>query len=433
MLGGLVPADKKFVRLYLPIGAFPKGPLLDFNLSVDGRPAFLLPRGAHGARQARYLGRLAARAAVPPTAATAELLTIICGFTSGLWLRELYKGSSNRERSTALYQYLNGGLKGRLGQDVSRDSFLRWEDELAAIRELVRRYGPADTSSAAENPLLALPLLPGQRLTEASLTARIVELADFLRRAHSGVVPKDPGNASLRLLETYSEYGRHWEALAECSVPLDRPFLIKVSEKRALQLKEPGDGPHSNARPLFCRRTTPRQLLVMRDARSNHVSVRVADPNVELTRRWRLYDERRRPTQMLLDDARASPEVLAFYDSKPTRDYRVWLDLPVRLDRTSQVTNGVIMLLMVTAVLGFLTMALHYFHVGGHKRLNGADVAVLLVPSAVAAALLLVRDSSTLGTEVNKRFHLLAALLLFGLWILSLAMYVLGRVVWGGA
>lgn len=88
--------------------------------------------------------------------------------------------------------------------------------------------------------------------------------------------------------------------------------------------------------------------------------------------------------------------------------------------------------LIASALMAFIIFVLHWFGVGSGKReMSGADVAVILVPSAIAASLLLVRESSTLSTELNKRSSIATASALVVLWVCTLIAYAVERIEWG--
>lgn len=63
--------------------------------------------------------------------------------------------------------------------------------------------------------------------------------------------------------------------------------------------------------------------------------------------------------------------------------------------------------------------------------MTGADIAVILVPSAIAASLLIVREVSTLSTEINKGWTLATGGVLMVLWFSTLIAYGLSAINWG--
>lgn len=348
------------------------------------------------------------------------------------------KVKGKKEAFTSLLcEYLTAkGLASHFGKtELSPPDIASFQCAIEPLRRAVCENSPPDINSASENPLLALPYLDRQWLPDEDRTRILLER---LRNLVTEGSRNNTANAK-RFVRVYSDYGRNWDALAECKVPLDSPFLIKVSERRALPLREPQGGVIDDARHheglrRKIRRKRVHQLVNFADARTNHVSVRMMDASVELIReKWKPMDERYLPIAPVSppDASEATDEIIAFYDAKPGRKERMWLELPLRPSSGVIATNLVILLLTLTAIVGFVTLVSNAGGIGGGKDLSGNDVAVLLVPSAVAAALLLVRHSTTLAAEVNRKVHYGVAVLLVGLWLLTLILYMTDQVSFG--
>ncbi|MCX4956877.1 hypothetical protein [Streptomyces virginiae] len=421
------------VRLYLPIGNFPHGPLLDFNVTVAGEPAFLLSRKEHARLQAGYVAYLAKLAGIPMNVGGLDLnplLIAIFGFAASSW--ESLLGQEDNPTDGVLKvlirQFL-GKAQRVDGQHLSVTAEIveKWHRAIQPTRTIVRREMRANVSSATENPLLALPDLSYASVDEVERL--LSALSDFLV-AVSQAAPTSP--AAAKLLRTFAASGSHWDAIAECVIPLKGPFLIKTEERRSLSFAVNGGRVNDRGeRPGWSWKTYSRQLIVFNDAQSNHVNIRVADVNVELRKETPVLDEWGDPVKRSPDLKRATPELLAFYDSDPGRPYRIWIDVPLKVSMPAAVSRVIIFGLAATALLAFMFFVFNWLGAGGHETMTGGDIAVILVPSAIAASLLLVRETSTLSTEINKRSSLATGVVLAGLWVATLFAYGLNGIDWG--
>ncbi|WP_435216046.1 hypothetical protein [Streptomyces sp. bgisy034] len=408
------------------------GLLLDFNVKVDEKSAYLLPRSEHSRIKAGLIKHMASEISVTLQPETLSLLTAIYEFGPGAWGRFLKRSqrrfSGRFDPDKSLLEYLDAYFDDFMGWNVSPEMIKDWLCESDSVTRLVRQYAPSSISSAAEHPLLALPQYP----EVISNTAEVRNLLEKLRKFLEAVdAEAENGNERAdRLLWQYAQYGQHWDALAGCVVPLDEPFLIKLSEKRELQLKDPSKDRFESGKPLVAIPSKAHQLVVFGDAASNHVNVSVGDPNVELKNDWRLETEHREAVWDVQEE-KSSAELLAFYDSRDDRSYRLWLKLPLKPTGPGWVSRMVVAILTITALAAFASFSFHWFGAGGTESMAGSDVAVVLIPSAIAAALLLVRESSTLSAEINKEFHYVTSAVLAILWILTLILYGINRVDWG--
>lgn len=449
ILGNDVHRCHTHARIVLPVGNFPRGPLLDFNLKVAEEPAFLLPRKEHSRIQAGYLAFLAEEAGIITDATTwplKPLLMEIFNFTNGYWrrlrqpeFRKIEPSPDERKELTLKYLIEKGTRNPKLANHLSPDAIHDWTKKIDPIRRMVEERLAESIDSAASNPLLALPGFYGYLalVKESSISTLLADLRSFFlaveAKANSVGLPPDK-NPAEKLLKIYAAYGCYWDALAECTVPLDEPFIIKVAEKRGLHLGDPGENPdssHSGPRRWMWRKTSS-QLFVWADAGTNHLNVRVQDTNVELvTNDLRMLNDRLQVVSDWPEFHETTPELLAIYDSKPNRAYRVWIGFPLKTSTPATVARFVILGLTATAFAGFFFFLFHWLNAGGNKTMTGADVAVILVPSAIAASLLLVRESSTLSSEITKESSYIVALLLAALWIFTLCAYGVNKVDWG--
>ncbi|MFJ3728173.1 hypothetical protein ACIPYQ_37180 [Streptomyces sp. NPDC090045] len=421
---GLV-SGRNSMRLYLPIGSFHKGPLLDFNVRVAEEPAFLLPRAKHSRIHVKYLRLLAADAAVEMDAGIEPLLVAIFGFASNPW--EVFLQSEVRPSqgviNSLLCKYLERyGLPGWNAGPINITAVESWRSSVEMTKGLVRDRAPENMLSAAENPILALPHMSVTVPDAASVLALLADLNIFLAAVLGQVASKDDTKrkAASRLLDFYASSGSHWSAIVDCTVSLSTPFMIKTSERRGLNL--------DSSFPM--KQRSSKQLVAFNDARSNHVSVRVIDMNVELASPT-VLDENSEPIDLTPDFKRATPELLSFYDANPDRPNRIWLHLPLKSSLPARVSRLVVLTLTATALIAFCFFVFNWLEIGGTQALTGADIAVILVPSAIAASLLIVREVSTLSTEINKGWTLATGGLLLLLWLATLIAYGLNGIDWG--
>lgn len=421
---------RKSARLYVPIGNFPKGPLLDFSVNVAGQQAFLLPRNEHALIHVEYVKLLAAEAGIVMDGSLEPLLAGVFGFASNPWevflQSELNPSKSVINRLLCKY-FKKNGLPGWGEGSIEIDVVEAWTSAVDPIRKLVRERTPGNVLSAAENPLLVLPHLESPALSDSQAVVDLLSnLNEFLTvvwtEAVSPIAPDVAQKAAKGLLEFYAASGNHWSAIAECTVPLTEPFMIKTSERRGLGLNSGG----------MTSKKVSKQLVTFKDAYSNHVSVRVLDTNVELVSpHAAVLDEKRNPIDLTPDYKRATPELLSFYDADPHRPARIWLNLPLQASLPTRVGRLVILTLTVTALVAFCFFVFNWLGVGGSRAMTGADIAVILVPSAIAASLLIVREVSTLSTEINKGWTLATGGVLLTLWLSTLSAYGLSAINWG--
>jgi hypothetical protein len=422
-------------RLYLPVGTFPKGPLQDFDIIVDDQAAQLLPREANAEFQACYIRHLAERvnadlirAGLKPRIPVVDeslfqTIVAICGFSSGRWQRV----HQQTRKSSALLTYLERmGLSDDLNVPLNPFLIEKWLAAVSTARKVVTASTPEDMDSAAQNPLLILPLLKIK--SEDQVRSVLVGLNNFLKAASEEA---DNGSQdAARIIREYSECGRHWVALAECVVPVDVPFMVKTSRKQELHLKKPKGGVAEYRNPPFHLSTTSRQLITLSDAVSNHVTVRVVDTNVELAPGFYFRDERYRESTFLPDAIRITPELLSFYvySSEGDAQRNLWMDLPLRTARPIAWAHRTICLVTFSALAALLLLSIHWPSTIGDANISGVDVAVLVLPATIAAAYLLVGETSTLSTEVDKLRRYTVALALVALWILAVILYIFNQI-----
>lgn len=449
-IAGYLPrirSHHKRAKLWLPIGNFPKGPLIDFDLRIAEEPGFLLTKDLHSEIHANRILRLARTARITTHHPTLEVaLKEIFGFTTGLWqnIHGNVKPEPEPMRELIL-RFLNAeGIYGWADTPLTPlDIYNWWYSSIDFINRSANSRMVATIDNAAAVPLLALPAIAQTMASNNTpicnrndVSAILDLLKAFLEDAKQKTGNKITGEerAANKIEILYASYGDHWDAISECEVPLDEPFMIKTSETRGLHLGSPGEVANSFSRQKgWVSRKSSSQLVVWKDAKSNHVNIRVKDANVELVHDGvKALSERHEVINELPKYFESTPEFLGFYDTRNDRHFRLWIDLPLTTSTPTKVSRWVILSLASTALIAFGFFALHWFGVG-NATMSGADVAVILVPSAIAASLLLVREASTLSTELTKEWSIGTAAVLVLLWLGTLIAYGSEKISWGGA
>jgi len=372
--------------LVLPIAPMPKGPLLDLDMEgPEGSTPFLLPRGEIAARELALVAKQALDASLTLSPAVRPLIESALGFTEGLW--PSFGGD--------LGSYLAEGV-GLTRQDPQVIQWLALSNQASAM--LAPFADTPNRNSAVENPALVIPALlaQGKFDTPAQATEALASYISVISNASMAAgldMSGDP--AANTFLNTLVDYGLRYDLMAVVRVPLDEPFLIKVSDRRPLRLT-----PITN---------TGRQSVVIADARSNHVTLRVSDPNA------RLAHVHARDAADTVDavgtfTSRKTPQIQSFYAFEDDRDYAIVLRFRVAaLRRLQLVPYALVPLLLVlgVALLG--------------KHPGPSELALLVGPGALAASILLAREPSSLGSRLRRLSTLLvtgalAALILVAVW-----------------
>lgn len=392
VLGDVCPRKAREATLLLPVTSYPKRPLLGFDVSAPDRTtAFLPPRAALAEVEAAFVMWLARQSGISTTAGVRRLLVKICEFTPGRW-------EKTRRGHRRLRDAVQAHLLDEAGWTLSSDVIARWQDLLqpaaAALAGAIDQ--PGDPDSSAENPLLAVPLLLNeQRLTEDAIPPLLEEFAAFVQHCEtrSAASPLAP-HAML------AEYGRRWDAMIECTVPLDGPFIVRAAERRPLDVT------------LFGRVDLD---LTIGDAVSNHVVARVADENVWIKAQDAFAVDGTPLDSRVLDGRRVTREEVAIYTAQPAREYRIRLRLRL-------VTAGAIR--WVYAVIAALITASVAILLRRWPTVTPTDLAVIVIPTTFAASLAVTRERTSLATRLQRgpRDVLLALTAL--LWTLVVTLYM---------
>lgn len=368
---GLITDADAHALVVLNIASVPRGALLDLDFEgADGNPCFLLPRGEIAARESAYLLGLADELEVTLRDGPRALLRAALAFTEHpAWV---FHSAEDLRRGVA--DYLADGLNAPVPDDILSS----WIELDRRAAKLVAPYAAGNHGlSPTEHPLLAVPLvlrdLPGDGGLPA-LGLALEGYVDLLEEAAERAGPPERPTAANDLLSALADYGRNYDMLVATAVPLDRPFVLKYGERRTVAL-EGGSGV---------------QDVVINDAGSNHVVVAIEDPNVVLVE-----------TELRSTDGdsayghfavRKDPQTYAVYTHGEDRDYRAILHVKLAPLTRQQVAAYVVAVFLVC-----ISAALAYEH---PRRL--ADLALVAGPSALAAGVVLTRETTTLSTHLRR-------------------------------
>ncbi|WP_148089008.1 hypothetical protein [Saccharothrix texasensis] len=311
----------------------------------------------------------------------------------------------------------------------------RWLDQqyirrVVPIRKALFGYKPHVQHSAAENPLLAAPFLPGVTSLE-DIEGHLIAVRRFV-------------DALTRMKDkagvwSYARLGAYWTAVAECRVPLDESFLVKVAQRTQLDLQlvsrtSAAWGPR--------RYSYVRNLVTVGDAHSNHVVVRVGDSQLELGRDWvngsDIDPYRGSPVfKRGVVSARWTPETFSLALRSGAggiaSEQHARISIPIRLALHRGIMMYAVFLLSAFSALGMLTYLVgswgsasdpgqatlqEILHV---LRRSSATpiISAIFIPVSIAAALLLVREPSTLASTINSAMQSLIGATQVALWVFT--------------
>ncbi|MCX4587063.1 hypothetical protein [Streptomyces sp. NBC_01481] len=424
--------------LILPIASFPKEPLLDFQITVDDQPAYRISRKETARLKAKYMAYLAKQAhllddkerILEEDSDLSFLLSAIFAFRPTTW-HGMRKWNFFK---APLWTYLKRAIPGKV---LNRDRYATWKEIQKDIKEIVKRQVVSTHKSATQNPILALPdLLAAQPQLPTNRIHRILSDLKNLLDAAERVAGADPESeetrAARKLLSTYSSYGWRWEAITVCRVPLNKPFIIKVKEKRSIYFDAPKRDDiralYRWPRDLFFPRA--RHHLSFHDAGSNYVHISAPDNSVRPVKlRCRAFNDtwKKLPTARKVngsaDDELKSAEYYSRYDSSESRDERIWVECRLSQTVFRSMLHWGIIAITISAIwlLLYLVYAKNY-------SLGSKDVATILIPATFAATLLLAADASTLGRRVKRLKQLLLLAALVTLWCVTLTLYIKGHI-----
>jgi hypothetical protein len=378
------------VRLLLPVTTRPKQLLFDVDVAgPSGATATLVLRKEIAELQAAFVQRLAAKEGWKLSRPCRDLIVAICQYTDGHFAWML---SEVADEVGAIVRYLRDGT----GLDVARPTVEAWMARLEGVGEALRlELGlPPVERSPAEAPLLALPFLPRGFPTMDGVERMLGDYVDFVDHGPAGAVRQ------------LAAYGRRWEVILDTAVTVGERGKVKLRERR----------------PSGITGSSLKQEVVLGDARTVHVEVRIADHHVNFVNEPRLRDTEGDLFGIpVVDAVRSSRDAIAIYGANPSRPFLAELTLDLSTNplhrRTVEIVTAMVALSLVLA----MTLP------------NGRDLvdslALLAVPVTLAGAVVLTRDASALATHLDRKRRVVlgaAMLLLWGIVTLRLAAEALG-------
>lgn len=451
----------------------PAIPLLDLHISIDGKEQYRIPLDESARIQAKYVAHLACKANLcerrefdgnESNPGLLDLLTAIFYFPTSsyeeLWNRRRHPSPRSlsfwdrQEESDVTREYLLSSFeKPSISEEPTSDaiesykeltsytmeSYDDWWAVANKIAHLSKGYVISEHVSGAEHPLISLPYLFRELPCRYKYLRNYKlptgnEIHEILIRLHK--LLKDAENRDDKdaraFISAYFGYGLRWTAFARCTVPTDRPFIIKMSQKRAVYFTKARDEAAVPLRDGF--RKTAYTMIAFADAETNHVSVRVGDTAVRLHRPEARDILGRRIEGPKVDEEVRTSELYLRQDSMRERDDRIWIKLPLRLTRlhsfmlwfTMLITAFAIALLCFRGIaeLNSVTAKGPSGSIPNQQGLSAKDATVILVPVAFAATLLLSRDSSTLSARLRRMRQSILMVELFTLLGLAFTLFV---------
>jgi hypothetical protein len=398
------------VNALIPLTTRPKRPFLAFGIQgANGGPAHLITRASTAALEAEYLFRLALTSPVRERLVGGiddRLLEAICVATPDLY-RSFYADSSgwtdDGRTLMALERYLHSGLGSAV--DLDAPAIRRWARSAQSVgRVLSEHLGEAaDATSSSEMVLLSLPRMDPRPMSAAEIDTVVNGYCDAVHAAHDA----DDDD----FLTALAEYGRRVELIVEAEVPVLEPATIKLVEDRRLSLTASRGG-----------WTVHR--LSLGDARSFHAEARVSDPTVVIAE-YDVRDLEGEPAALgPLESARSTDETLSLYSSEAERPY--YVDVALRLVARRHLRLGAHLLVVLTLAASAAAL------VTAHDSDQMGRLALLVVPTTLAATFALIREQTALATRLLAVPRSLLAGSIALLWVIALVQVVTIRPVSGG-
>lgn len=371
-------------RLILPLLTLEKRPLPHFDVRSPHDDAVLLRRFDGARREAALVVRYLDELDLPVSEPLEGLLREGLAFDDGAW-RAVQATSGPGSRPWR--RFLEQGLGDTVDRQLLGDLLLLGDRAAEVLQD--RTDVPDDSVSAVAQPLLLVPRLLGEGYVDDLHSAvTLIEAYVYLLDQVAARVGRESPSAADDVLSVLADYGHRWEAFLDLTVPLDRPFLVGLDHVEVAPLGLRG------AR-LRSRTTVP---LVVADASSIHVAVRVKDPAAQLrrvvARRPHSHEE-----AFFGSTSSATRELHTFYAWERDRDFRVELQLD--LAPLLRVWLGQ---LGVCAVVVLVAVSLVV-----RRPSQLTELLVVVGPTAAAAGLLLSREPSTLGSRLRLPLTVLLA------------------------
>lgn len=395
---GWAPGD--LVTLNLPIGSLPKGAVTGFDVTAPGsEPAFLLPRRDIADIQLDFLARLAEAADIEIGPLLMEALRAAVGFESSVLARYLPFSENDDD-----YEFRGTFLQEYLPFDLSIEQLAAWRGVTRSVGlVLFQRSGEAPRAdSAIDDLLMIIPELveKGVIVDPNQVDELLLDWWRFIDEAvRVSAAPSDSGAAANDLLLVAADYGRRWDVVVRCTVPLNSPFTAHLEWRRGLKVSGKW-------------RRYASQWIVFSDAKSNHFRLSSTDVNVTLGDV--AVDDVRGVATLDTQNARkrSNREYFALYSSDPQRDYLVNIVFELRLPAATQA-----LLVALSAFLFACIVALV-----GESPGQPTQVTALIAPGTIAASVVLAREQSTLAAALRRRLtHLLVGLLAV-LWTVAIVL-----------
>lgn len=318
-----------------------------------------------------------------------RLWEAICLFSPSFFERVFFSKPHKKSIELALTEYLSSGL----GFEVPEDRVRRWRAKTSgAARRLVEALGePPENLSSSEEMLLAVPDM-------SPLPASVDEIEEIVNR-YDRAVHAVYRSGDHRLLEALAEYGRRYELIVEVEVPLLEPCRVRVEEDLPFRFS-----------PLATRFWVS-QIFPLGEARSGHFEARVDDSVIEFARRGvRVRDLAGHDADGWLEAVRVSREAVSLYSSQPDRP--AYLEISLKLRVAWHVLAAAIGLIGVNLVALVLALTID----GGDEL--ASRLAVVVVPTTVAATFVLVREQTALATRLQMIPRLVLAITAVALWLI---------------
>lgn len=385
------------VVVALPLALMPKGPLLDVDIRGPQGDAVLLPRqeaAVHELSYVRHLAALAAHSLNPRVALVAQALLEHTGV-----VRLPEPDADSRVIARYLHQH---------DLDVGRAVARRLATCTRRAEQALQPWsgGPLDTVSTTASPYLAVPvLLRDAGLPDLPAAVRHVEeYAEVLDDLATAALAQASPTAAQDLLSVLSDYGRHFEMVVHVELDLDRDCLLRLRHRAAFRLS--------------ALRHRARVDAVMADCLSNHVSLRVDDAGTRLVVEHVLNAGTGSPAcfgpgspASEVVSGSGGEQINSYYVFENDRDFRVAFLVRLSVLRRTQAVHVLLVTLLVLLVAALTARAPQNF----------ATLAVAAGPVGVTASVLLLRESSTLGSRLRRTLTsalllALAALLVVSVW-----------------
>jgi hypothetical protein len=375
-------------NLLLPLTTREKRPLL--NLSVAGPrgcPATVVVRKLTAHLQAEHIASWARQSDAGrdlERLLERRLCKAIGAFSPSYFISN-FACPRGEDPASGIAEYLTSGL----GFKVAEDEVRRWRDATQATAETLVRclQEPPERFSSSEEVLLAIPNME-------PLPSSTNEIGEVVERFCRGVDLADR-NRDEDLLMTIAEYGRRYELIVEVEVPLLEPSRVKVEEDL----------------PLVVERRRAQywveHLFPVGDARSAHFEARVEDPNVEIVGN-ELRDLHDEDPSGWMEAVRMTREALAVYTSEPDRPYYAKVAIRFRVAGHSLAAAYALSLANVLALLFVLLL-----EPSGEEA---SRLAVLAIPTTVAATFVLVREQTALAVRLQVIPRCVLAATALALW-----------------